>query len=416
MFPERTEGTMVRVVISTSDNDLLTANCPRCGYDQRGVIATWEESCPLAGVCTECGLEFVWCEVLRPEKFEPRWCIEFEPRVRRLPLAALRTYFRSFVPWQFWSRLKMSDAIHWRRLALYVALLLAVPVLTAYAPIQVALATYARVQVQQQLAQSVQVRPTMIQNLQASARQLAAMPLTGDAWNDTQIKAQVASINAELARQQALGTSQEMIDSSWLYTTWEALVKPLSGRSGASVVSSSGVRSWPYFAPRDLWQFVAMWSGGTVSSRALMNGLALPLGWLAWGLAMTFMLPLSFVLMPLSMRKAKVRWAHIIRVTAYSLFIPLACLWLTAITFLAVGVLAADSLLELYASAVRYAPWLAVALWWQAATSRYLKIPHAWLTIGMLTLMCLLILLAITAAISQELAWEMLDLFDPLIR
>jgi hypothetical protein len=130
---------------------------------------------------------------------------------------------------------------------------------------------------------------------------------------------------------------------------------------------------------------------------------------------MTAMLPLCFVLMPLSMRKAKVRWAHIARVAIYSLFIPVLCVWITASALSAAAVFSVDSLLELYAWGVKYLPWLALALWWMAATGRYLKIPHAWLTIAMLTLMCLLILLGITSLIDLHLAWEMTGLFDWLI-
>ena len=101
---------------------------------------------------------------------------------------------------------------------------------------------------------------------------------------------------------------------------------------------------------------------------------------------MTLMLPLCFVLMPLSMRRAKVRWAHIVRVTIYSLFIPLLCVWVTAAVFSAHVALSMEGLMELYTWAARYVPWLAMALWWTAATGRYLRIPHAWLTIGLLTL------------------------------
>jgi len=111
-----------------------------------------------------------------------------------------------------------------------------------------------------------------------------------------------------------------------------------------------------------------------------------------------------------------VRWSHVIRVTIYSLFIPLLMVWLSIVVIVLAVFVQSEGALEMYRSAVRIVPWLALALWWHAATSRYLKIPHAWLTIGMLTLLCLLGLLGVTAAISQQLAWEMLDLFDLLIR
>jgi hypothetical protein len=397
--------------MTKDEHQPIAANCPRCGYDQRGVIATWKESCPLTGVCTECGLAFVWCEVLRPEKFEPRWCIEFEPKARRLVWAAMRTYFRSFLPWQFWSRLKMSDAIHWRRLLAYVLLLLLL-LLLLYVVIQVGLAAWVRLEVEEGLAQEARMRPAAIRNLQAARQQYAAIPLTGDTYHDQQVQAQIAYFTGEIARQQALGTASEYIDSSWLATTWEALTQPLSSSSSVTIMSPAGMASGPYVPPSRLFLVVTE----EMITSDWLETITFTVPWLAWGAGITVLLPFSFVLMPLSLRKAKVRWAHIVRVTGYSMFIPITYLLLAVVTVVSAAILSSDATLDLVAAAARYVPWLAIALWWHAATSRYLKIPHAWLTISLLTLMCLLILLAITAAISQELAWQMLDLFGPLIR
>ncbi|PCI08516.1 hypothetical protein COB72_08105 [bacterium] len=37
--------------------------CPKCSYDLRGEIATWESQCSVDGQCPECGYEFAWSEV-----------------------------------------------------------------------------------------------------------------------------------------------------------------------------------------------------------------------------------------------------------------------------------------------------------------------------------------------------------------
>ncbi len=37
--------------------------CPRCDYDLRGLASTWRDRCPLASVCSECGLLVEWSEV-----------------------------------------------------------------------------------------------------------------------------------------------------------------------------------------------------------------------------------------------------------------------------------------------------------------------------------------------------------------
>ncbi len=49
---------------------LSTPSCPRCGYDLPGTIASWTHSCPLRGVCSECGTNFDWVLVFNP-KFIP---------------------------------------------------------------------------------------------------------------------------------------------------------------------------------------------------------------------------------------------------------------------------------------------------------------------------------------------------------
>jgi len=63
------------------------AICPRCGYDQSGIIATWHSACPLRGLCSECGLDFEWRLVLGPEVLGPPWSIEHGARLS-LPRAA----------------------------------------------------------------------------------------------------------------------------------------------------------------------------------------------------------------------------------------------------------------------------------------------------------------------------------------
>lgn len=387
------------------------AHCPRCGYDQRGAMATWSESCPLQGTCTECGLTFHWCEVLRPEKFEPRWCVEFEPKVRRIPIAALRTLRRSFWPWRFWSQLKMSDAIHGLQLAMYVALLL-LPALFLYVGVQGWMATQMRSTVQTRLASRAATRAQSIIVLQTRI-QRSTSSLTGDANNDAWFKAEIASMNAEIAGLQALGSAVERIDASWLSTTWEAWSSPLSRTSNASIVGPNGVSMTSYPPPRSLWPY---FNSSVWRSLSSFSEQYLSIIWLIWGVAMTALLPLSFALMPFSMRRAKVRWAHVVRATAYSLFIPLTMIWITALLLGPAIFFGWKDAEHLYGSLVRYVPWLAIALWWHAAASRYLKIPHAWLTIALLTLMCLLILLGVSAAIDERLAWEMLDVFEPLIR
>lgn len=78
-----------------------TPTCPNCGYDLSGPIPTWRKSCPMEGVCTECGLEFAWGDVLDTSRRAPRWHIEARP-IRFSLLFPFRQTFRMMLPWRFW--------------------------------------------------------------------------------------------------------------------------------------------------------------------------------------------------------------------------------------------------------------------------------------------------------------------------
>ena len=52
--------------------------CPRCGYDLRGITESWRNACPVDGRCAECGLEFAWRDVFAGDAMAPSWCVEYE--------------------------------------------------------------------------------------------------------------------------------------------------------------------------------------------------------------------------------------------------------------------------------------------------------------------------------------------------
>jgi hypothetical protein len=98
-------------------------------------------------------------------------------------------------------------------------------------------------------------------------------------------------------------------------------------------------------------------------------------------LGTTVLCPAGFLTLPVSRRRAKVRYAHIHRVTLYSL-----TLMILPISGLIVGPLLVvlawrfgtyESLLSAAVMAV-YALPLLLVVWWSCATGRYLKIRHAW--------------------------------------
>jgi len=96
--------------------------------------------------------------------------------------------------------------------------------------------------------------------------------------------------------------------------------------------------------------------------------------------------PLGFIALPVSRRRAKVRWSHIARITIYG-FLP-------GVPFL-IGVIVATTLqhqhmvsmnrfagvLDVLSVVAATAPFVLLALpciWWSTATGRYLRMPHAW--------------------------------------
>ena len=98
--------------------------CPRCGYDQSGVITTWARAepsaCPLTGVCSECGLAFAWRDVLVPGRAGPAWCWERgeRPSLRRFVSTAARTLWSG----RFWGAMPLALPIRYGRLAVMAAL------------------------------------------------------------------------------------------------------------------------------------------------------------------------------------------------------------------------------------------------------------------------------------------------------
>ncbi|MCC7390586.1 MAG: hypothetical protein IT431_17690 [Phycisphaerales bacterium] len=110
-------------------------DCPRCGYDQTGAVAAWTDRCPLRGRCPECGIDFRWRDVLRPELDTPRWFVERrwigrERVIFSRMVRALRTWWWVLLPWRFWGRIKLHQPVGWLGLLVWlpaVLLVLAIP-------------------------------------------------------------------------------------------------------------------------------------------------------------------------------------------------------------------------------------------------------------------------------------------------
>lgn len=131
------------------------------------------------------------------------------------------------------------------------------------------------------------------------------------------------------------------------------------------------------------------WSGRRIGGVATSpRGLVGEFWDLAFGAALTLaaihvLCAAGFAALPQSRRRAKVRWAHIVRIWAYGfgLFAPAAALTLagTALAAQQVPVLSSAGEVVLSAGTLCIIAVVPVeVVWWSTATGRYLRMPHAW--------------------------------------
>ena len=115
---------------------------------------------------------------------------------------------------------------------------------------------------------------------------------------------------------------------------------------------------------------------------------------------LTLGLPLSFILLPASRRRAKVRWPHVWRIVTYSLFAPA----LTAGLMIGTGALLATNwnvtfVLEMLRG-IPLVMWIILPMWWAVAIKRYLHMPHA---AGIAAVMAFVLALAMTLLLEHVL-------------
>jgi hypothetical protein len=375
--------------------------CPRCGYDQRGVIESWMEACPLLGVCSECGLKMVWSEVIRPDKYEPRWCVEFRS-AGWIVRSAWRTLLLSFRPWRFWHELKMSHDIRWRRIGAYLVLQL-LPFLLLYAAEQTAIAMRSR---QVFIQQWQQRQSSAAQQLPLLQQQLASYQASGRYSNEVPWL-------RNLIQQTQAATGQPNVVNYPVHTAvFDAVFTPLSGWSSGSISTAWGVQAFP--APRHIHIFVADAMGLNIR-RGPLRQRSYP--WMSMLVGQAFILPLfagipiGFVLLPISRKRAKVRWRHIGRVTVYSLWIPIAMAYFVTTLGLLATILPSftDWGWWLASMASNVLIWVALLAWWAIAIWRYLRIPHGWAIAPLLAALTIILL----AAVMFYLGFLIADLTQP---
>lgn len=369
--------------------------CPRCGYDQRGVLATWAESCPLQGVCSECGLDLEWSRVLQPEKYELQWCVEFVRRTSAMPRACVTTWLRSWLPWRFWSRIEMAHPPRWGRLASYVGFL-ALFVILAYVVVQGGAALAVRANLQWMAMSAL---PTLAQQIglqQQTVDDLGTMlALPGfSAEQDKSVQSELKRAQAQLAAMKQASVATSWLSHSFSECLAEAIFFPW--RSTSSCTVTMPIFRSSYVPPNELIQS-AIYSTPFYQSRSSGFFLERSVLLLLLSLAIFALWPLALVMLPVSRRRAKIRWAHVWRVVIYGLFIPTAIITFAAMMLVICFTTASyDATLGwAFALLTRYGCAMLTMVWWWAAIRWYFRMPHAEAIAVLLTVMTALTVLGI---------------------
>lgn len=378
-----------------SEPELSAANacaCPRCGYDQRGVVRMWAEQCPMEGTCSECGLVFVWCEVLVPEKFEPRWCVEFSVGRLRLLWSCVQTFVRTILPWRFWRRLRMSFSLRPRRLVLYCAMMFT-PAIVGYAIAQTSVSLYVRHQMSTDVQKWNKAVPGYIQNLSL----LKTRAQIGF-WLVHPYERSAFDLSMEwLETLKSCVQPPARVDHSAFECVIESVLFPLASQSWGDIAVAD--QHQPYPAPNELWEqaFDKQISSYTVQ-RELSESTAC-FRYVCFGTILFMTLPASFVFLPVSRRRAGVRRQHFVRIVAYGAIIPVGFAHLFGLGVLA-RILAnvfdfGEEIVLPFQAVLGWAILIAVGLWWWAATRSYLRLPHPLLVVLLLMIMSALFVFAL---------------------
>jgi hypothetical protein len=354
--------------------------CPRCGYDVRASMTTWADSCLILGTCSECGLAFDWARVLRPTKFEPKWCVEFADRGLPLPLAFLKTFLRSMWPWGFWRRFRLEYPVRRGRLAMYVAAWLIVMPPSFYV-----------------LVQSTAAIVGWVNKADQFDRNGGGYLAAGGTYSYTMPSLTDAVLEAVLHPSRSTSVHAITINS------WS---------------TNLGARTYtqPYVPPAWLHEYPSTLGDWDYAFRPIPPRIRKAAPTVLFDLGLVLGMPLAFTLLPISLRRARVQPLHLVRIAAYSVFIPLVPPLVITLGWFA----------GLYEDAVcppsvwladawfRYAMIPVFLLWWWAGIRRYVKIPHAFFTAAVLTFVVLMVLLAALMLIDSGMMLEILFQIDPI--
>lgn len=341
---------------TTSAGDLLALDCPRCGH-QLGVMADdADRRGETHGKCGECGLDVEWRK-LRLSAEAPSWFVESHHSRRNIVRRAFGTLVRTARPFRFWNSIDLSLALSRSRLLVFVLAVLAV--LHCFAATQ--------------------------RILQRGWKPWAAPPAAS--VSDACMVGRIAlAVVAPLSGYDGAGVVYAMHQATGktdaLGLVWEsipALAKAAipwqEGRITVKVFQVSPTQSIVHHAYADARELLmpALWSSSTVVVPA------------------TLLAPLTLLFLPTSLRRARIRPRHFVRLMAYTtaLLIPItACVYVADNLLRGLGTPARSELgfhLHPFGAFGEVNPAFILlilvftlnAVWLTAAASRYLRLPNA---------------------------------------
>jgi hypothetical protein len=275
----------------------------------------------------------------------------------------------------------MSMPLHPRRLAAYVAILL-LPVMVGGVVVQTVAAVRVRYDIQQVLATQLLM---VNQNIARLQKQI-------DDRGPTDI--QRSSNQMRLQQFRTAAAAPRFVNHSYAAAIAEAVFFPWRS-SSSGTQSMWGGRVMGYPAPRYLHATLTrQYSNGPNLSG--LHNLSFTVAGVALALWVALTMPLAFVLLPISRRRAKVRWGHLARVACYGMVLPSAVvtvmLGCVALGYAANGL--QPAMHSVAHSLGRYGLMILTVGWWVAAIRRYLHIPNAWAVPPVLAVLLILILAA----------------------
>jgi len=320
-------------------------------------------------------------------KYEPRWCVEFMPSWLRLPRASASTIVRSFLPWHFWGAMHMSSRVRWLRLAAYILLLILMTVVP-YVLTQTTRAIIVRSQISAMMGIYAMAGPTAA-DYEFAIAQVEQGRITEEMLGYP-VEQYLDTLKAGLAAVKAQPTSQPSIDLTYLEAIYEAVFLPYAPFSSGTVTLGNGMVI-PYPPPSDYDDVIfftytngTMWQSMSMSGPPRLMRLVRHIG---IGIALTLLLPASFILLPASRRRAKVQWRHIGRIAVYSLVFPVAVITLLAVCM---GLSRFPQTMDWVPALAWELPmllWVLLPVWWWMAIRRYLHMQHALAVAVIMTIM-----------------------------